>query len=109
MAGAGSALPALGNRVIAAGLDQDYLGRPFEPMPALMAVAEEITKTRAICMRCGAPASRTPRLVASHERVVVGAAGLYEARCRRCFEPGVASVEGSLAFPEGGEGPPPNP
>ncbi|MGZ6988259.1 MAG: thymidine kinase, partial [Thermoanaerobaculia bacterium] len=83
-----SRLADLGKRVIAAGLDQDYLGRPFEPMPALMAAAEEIMKTRAICVRCGAPASRTQRLVASKERVVVGAAGLYEARCRRCFEPG---------------------
>src|SRR5712675_68789 len=79
-----------GKRVLVAGLDQDYLGRPFEPMPALMAAAEDVTKMRAICMRCGAPASRTQRLVASNERVVVGAAGLYEARCRRCFEPGVA-------------------
>ena len=79
-----------------AGLDQDYLGKPFEPMPALMAEAEEVTKTRAICVRCGAPASRTQRLVASDERVVVGAAGLYEARCRRCFEPGVASVDEEL-------------
>ena len=103
------ALAKQGKRVIVAGLDQDYLGRPFEPMPALMAAAEEITKTRAICVRCGAPASRTQRLVASQERVVVGAAGLYEARCRRCFEPGVASVAGSLAFPESGEGSPPKP
>jgi thymidine kinase len=93
-------LADLGKRVIAAGLDQDYLGRPFDPMPALMAAAEEITKTRAICMRCGAPASRTQRLVDSAERVVVGAAGMYEARCRRCFEPGVAPVEGQLSFPD---------
>ena len=98
-----SRLADLGKRVIAAGLDQDYLGRPFEPMPALMAAAEEVTKTRAICIRCGAPASRTQRLVDSKERVVVGAAGLYEARCRRCFEPGVATVEGSLPFPEDGD------
>jgi len=89
-------LADLGKRVIVAGLDQDYLGKPFEPMPALMAEAEEVTKTRAICIRCGAPASRTQRLVESRERVVVGAAGLYEARCRRCFEPGVASVDEEL-------------
>jgi len=94
-------LADLGKRVVVAGLDQDYLGRPFEPMPALMALAEEVTKMRAICMRCGAPASRTQRLVASSERVVVGAAGLYEARCRRCFEAGVAPVDGRLPFPEG--------
>jgi len=93
-------LADLGKRVVVAGLDQDYLGRPFDPMPALMAEAEEVTKTRAICVRCGAPASRTQRLVASAERVVVGAAGLYEARCRRCFEAGVAHVEGDLPFAE---------
>lgn len=92
-------LADLGKRVIAAGLDQDYLGRPFEPMPALMAIAEEITKTRAICVRCGGPASRTQRLIDSDQRVVVGAAGLYEARCRRCFEPG-APRDGDLPFPE---------
>jgi thymidine kinase len=91
-------LADLGKRVVVAGLDQDYLGRPFEPMPALMAAAEEVTKTRAICVRCGAPASRTQRLVDSTERVVVGAAGVYEARCRRCFEPGVATTEGTLPF-----------
>ena len=94
-----SRLADLGKRVIVAGLDQDYLGRPFDPMPALMAAAEEVTKTRAICVRCG------QRLVDSKERVVVGAAGLYEARCRRCFEPGVALPERSLPFPEGGDGP----
>ena len=69
-------------------------------MPALMAAAEEVTKMRAICMRCGAPASRTQRLVDSDERVVVGAAGVYEARCRRCFEAGVAAVDGNLPFPD---------
>jgi len=93
-------LADLGKRVIVAGLDQDYLGRPFDPMPALMASAEEVTKTRAICVRCGATASRTQRLVASDERVVVGASGIYEARCRRSFEPRVASVDGDLPFTE---------
>ena len=76
-----------GKRVIVAGLDMDYLGRPFEPMPQLLAIAEDITKTHAICMRCGSPASYTQRLIPSQERVVVGAAGSYEARCRRCFDP----------------------
>jgi thymidine kinase len=76
-----------GKRVIVAGLDKDYRGAPFEPMPALMAIAEDVTKTLAICMRCGSPANNTQRLVESEERVVVGAQGLYEARCRRCFEP----------------------
>jgi thymidine kinase len=76
-----------GKRVIVAGLDLDYLGKPFEPMPQLLAVAEYITKTLAICMVCGGPASHTQRLVASKERVLVGASGTYEARCRHCFDP----------------------
>jgi len=74
-----------GVRVIVAGLDQDYLGRPFEPVPTLMAVSEYVTKVHAICMRCGNPANRSQRVVDNDERVVVGAAGTYEARCRRCF------------------------
>jgi thymidine kinase len=82
-----------GKRVIVAGLDQDYLGRPFEPMPQLLAIAEYITKTLAICMVCGDPANHTQRLVASGERVLVGAGGLYEARCRHCFDPTLANVE----------------
>jgi thymidine kinase len=73
--------------VIVAGLDTDFMGRPFEPMPRLLAVAEEITKLLAICMRCGNPAVHTQRLVASEELIVVGAGNVYEARCRRCFEP----------------------
>ncbi len=80
-------LADLNKRVIIAGLDTDYLGRPFHPMPELLAIADEITKDLAICMRCGNPAKHTQRLVASEELVVVGAAGMYEARCRRCFEP----------------------
>lgn len=76
-----------GKRVIVAGLDQDYRGKPFEPMPQLMAVAEYVTKTLAICMVCGNPADRTQRTTDSSERVVVGAKGAYEARCRHCFEP----------------------
>ncbi|HKS68076.1 MAG TPA: thymidine kinase [Candidatus Acidoferrales bacterium] len=70
-----------------AGLDTDFMGRPFEPMPRLLAVAEEITKLLAICMRCGNPAVHTQRLFAPEELIVVGAGGMYEARCRRCFEP----------------------
>ncbi len=76
-----------GKRVIVAGLDKDYRGAPFGPIPTLMAVAEDVTKTLAICMRCGSPANNTQRLVESDELVVVGAQGLYEARCRGCFEP----------------------
>ena len=82
-----STLADRGMRVIVAGLDQDYLGKPFEPMPQLLAIAEYITKTHAICMACGNPANHTQRLVASGDRVLVGAQGLYEARCRRCFDP----------------------
>jgi len=77
-----------GLRVIVAGLDQDYMGRPFEPMPQLIAVAEYVDKTLAICMRCGAPANRTQRLGSETDRVVLGGASAYEARCRRCFQPG---------------------
>ncbi len=86
-------LANLGKRVIVAGLDTDYLGRPFEPMPRLLAVAEEITKLLAICVRCGNPAVHTQRLVESEELVVVGASGIYEARCRRCFEPNLALAQ----------------
>jgi thymidine kinase len=78
-----------GKRVIIAGLDTDYMGRPFPPMPDLLALAESITKTLAICVLCGNPAKNSQRLVESGELILVGAAGAYEARCRRCFEPGV--------------------
>jgi thymidine kinase len=80
-------LAELGKRVIVAGLDTDFMGRPFEPMPRLLAVAEEITKLLAICVRCGNPAVHTQRIVSSEELIVVGAGEMYEARCRRCFEP----------------------
>ncbi len=73
-----------GKRVIVAGLDQDYKGIPFEPMPQLLAIAEYITKTLAICVVCGNPADKTQRKTQSSERVVVGASEIYEARCRRC-------------------------
>jgi len=86
-----------GKQVIVAGLDTDYMGRPFPPMPDLLTLAESITKTLAICMRCGNPAKHTQRLVESSDLIVVGAAGLYEARCRRCFEPGIPKQE-SLDF-----------
>lgn len=75
-----------GKRVLIAGLDQDYRGKPFEPMPQLLSVAEYITKTLAICVVCGNPADRTQRTTSSTERVLVGAKDSYEARCRRCFE-----------------------
>ncbi|HEX8649983.1 MAG TPA: thymidine kinase [Pyrinomonadaceae bacterium] len=76
-----------GLRVIIAGLDQDYTGKPWEPMPQLLAIAEYITKTHAICVRCGQPANYSQRTFESEERVAVGAANMYEARCRRCFVP----------------------
>src|SRR5687768_6780417 len=80
-------LAGRGVRVIIAGLDQDYTGKPWEPMPQLLAIAENITKTHAICMKCGQPANYSQRTFESEERVAVGAADKYEARCRRCFVP----------------------
>lgn len=84
---AANELARRGVRVIIAGLDQDYTGKPFEPMPQLLAIAEYITKTHAICVRCGQTASYSQRTFDSDERVAVGAGGMYEARCRRCFVP----------------------
>jgi thymidine kinase len=82
-----------GKQVIIAGLDTDYMGRPFPPMPDLLAVAESITKMLAICIRCGNPAKHTQRLVESEDLILVGASDAYEARCRRCFEPGIPRQE----------------
>ena len=76
-----------GIRVIIAGLDTDYTAKPWEPMPQLLAIAEYITKTHAICMKCGQPANYTQRTFESEERVAVGGAGMYEARCRAHFVP----------------------
>jgi thymidine kinase len=76
-----------GKRIIVAGLDQDYRGKPFEPIPQLLAIAEYITKTLAICVICGNPADKTQRKSEQHERVLVGAKDLYEARCRSCYLP----------------------
>ena len=92
------ALAREGRRVIAAGLDQDYLGRPFEPVPQLMAVAEHVTKLHAVCVRCGAPANHSQRIVANAGRVLVGEGEAYEPRCRRCFVP-EAVVEAPVALP----------
>jgi thymidine kinase len=75
-----------GKQVIIAGLDTDFLGRPFAPMPDLLAIAESITKLLAVCVVCGAPAKHSQRLVESDELILVGAADCYEARCRRCFD-----------------------
>lgn len=76
-----------GKRVIVAGLDQDFMGKPFEPMPQLLSIAEFITKTHAICVKCGQTANYSQRTVASESRVEVGASDKYEARCRKCFIP----------------------
>ncbi|MDP3273737.1 MAG: thymidine kinase [Deltaproteobacteria bacterium] len=77
-----------GVRVILAGLDQDYRGRPFEPVPSLMAIAEDVTKCHAVCTSCGGSASRSQRVIDTQggAQVQVGAADSYEARCRHCFE-----------------------
>jgi thymidine kinase len=93
----------LGKRVIVAGLDMDFRGEPFGPMPKLLSIAEEVEKVHAICARCGAPASYTQRLTQAQEQVVVGAAEIYEARCRRCFEPGGPEAQPDL-FPPDDEG-----
>ncbi|MEW6338849.1 MAG: thymidine kinase [Acidobacteriota bacterium] len=90
----------LGKRVIVAGLDMDFRGQPFGPMPELLAIAEEVEKMHAICARCGAEASYTQRLTTAQEQVVVGASGVYEARCRTCFDPGGPSPEPELYPPE---------
>lgn len=76
-----------GKRVLIAGLDTTYAAEPFGPIPNLMAIADEVTKLSAVCMVCGAPAIHTQRLGSSQELVVVGATGLYEARCRLHFRP----------------------
>ncbi|EON74979.1 Thymidine kinase [Lunatimonas lonarensis] len=74
-----------GKRVILAGLDMDFEGRPFDPMPALMAVAEFVTKVHAICMKCGDLASFSYRLSPDRGKVMLGEKESYEARCRKCF------------------------
>jgi len=83
-------LAAAGKQVIVAGLDLDYLGRPFQPIPLLANRAEYVTKMLAVCHRCGGPANFTQRTVESEDLVVLGATDSYEARCRQCFDPGEA-------------------
>ena len=74
-----------GIRVIVAGLDMDFQGRPFGPIPALMAIAELVTKVNAVCVRCGSPAMYSFRTAASEARVLLGEKDSYEPRCRPCF------------------------
>ncbi|MCB1247219.1 MAG: thymidine kinase, partial [Acidimicrobiia bacterium] len=83
-------LATAGKNLIVAGLDLDYLARPFEPIPSLMLRAEYVTKALAVCHRCGGPGLFTQRVVKSDELVVLGAQDAYEARCRRCFDPSEA-------------------
>ena len=90
-----------GLRVIVAGLDQDYLGAPFGPMPELLAVAESILKLKAICMVCGGLASRSQRLTKETSQVVVGASDHYEARCRACFDPDMGAATNRPLFSPG--------
>lgn len=85
-----SLLAGAGKRVIIAGLDTDYLGRPFEPIPSLILQAEYVSKSLAVCLRCGGPGLFTQRVIASDELVVLGASDSYEARCRRCYDPAEA-------------------
>lgn len=87
LVGFSSYLVHTGHRVILAGLDTTFTGKPFAPLPELMAIADEVTKLSAVCMQCGAPAVHTQRLGSNQSLVLVGAAGVYEARCRACFRP----------------------
>jgi thymidine kinase len=90
--GACDTLANAGIRVICAGLDQDYRGQPFGPMPQLMAIADYVAKLHAVCARCGGEASRSQRLVAQQAQLFVGGAAAYEARCRQCFVDGVVDL-----------------
>ena len=80
-------LANMGKRVIVAGLDTDYRGEPFSPIPELLAIAEYITKTHAICVVCGNPANFTQRTTKSKDQVLIGTSDIYEARCRNCYVP----------------------
>lgn len=87
LVGVAEHLASSGRQVIVAGLDLDYLGRPFEPIPTLVGRAEYVTKALAVCVRCGDPANFTQRTIAAGDLVVLGATDSYEARCRRCWDP----------------------
>ena len=82
-----SELADSGVRVIVAGLDLDYLRRPFGPMPRILAIAEYVDKMHAVCMRCGSPAHYSQRIAGGDEQLQVGDTEAYEARCRRCYAP----------------------
>jgi thymidine kinase len=87
LVGVANHLVHTGHRVILAGLDTTFTGKPFAPIPELMAIADDVAKLSAVCMQCGAPAVHTQRLGSNQSLVLVGAAGVYEARCRACFRP----------------------
>lgn len=80
-----------GIRVIVAGLDTDYMGKPFGPMPALLAIAEDVQKVHAICVRCGNLANHSHRLSQNKELVVLGEKDLYEPLCRECYNEALAA------------------
>ena len=82
------ALANKGIRVIVAGLDMDFMGKPFGPIPGLMAIADEVTKLHAICMQCGRPALNSFRLGSNTDQIILGEKELYEPRCRICFRLG---------------------
>lgn len=88
-----------GIRVICAGLDMDFRGQPFGPMPKLLAVAESVTKLQAVCVSCGMPASRSQRVIGDQSVVAVGAKEMYEARCRFCHEPNIGNTVGLTTSP----------
>ena len=89
-------LAARGLRVIVAGLDMDWRGQPFEPIPTLMAIAEDVSKPRAICTSCGNLASYTQKLRGSGSQIEIGAIDNYEARCRLHFKPVIEEVESAI-------------
>lgn len=88
-----------GVRVVVAGLDMDWKGDPFHPMPALMAIAERVDKLQAVCVVCGGAASRTQRLVRNTDTVLVGDHTAYEARCRPCYDHSLAIESRDPAVP----------
>lgn len=88
-----------GIRVIVAGLDQDFTGKPFGKMPELLAIAESALKLKAVCMVCGGAATKTQRLIRSSEQVVVGSGEAYEARCRACHDPDLSLENDIPAVP----------
>lgn len=80
-----------GKRVIIAGLDTDYMGKPFGPIPGLMAIAEDVQKVHAICVKCGNLANHSHRLTKSHKLVVLGEKDIYEPLCRKCYNEAIAA------------------